>query len=121
MNRVDFRVYHIQYLYMKMSWEDFNEISLSELNKLPGIGKKTAIRIVSMRPFRCNNDLFKVRGLGKNILSKFGIEKEKKARMKWITMEDGIDYPVSCLAKHTDTGKIDFFWRIIKEKRQYLS
>lgn len=106
---------------MNLSWKDFNTLTIAELCKLPGIGKKTAIRIDSMRPFRANNDLFKVRGLGKNILKNLGIEKEKKARMRWMTMDDGIEYPYSCLAKHTETGKIDFFWRITKDKREYLT
>jgi hypothetical protein len=104
-----------------MSWEDFNELSFVEMCKLPGIGKKTATRIDCNRPFRCNNDLFKIKGLGKNILKNLGIEREKKLRMKWMTMDDGIDYPYSCLARHTETGKVDFFWRISKEKREYLT
>jgi hypothetical protein len=105
---------------MDIFWEDFNTMSFSQLCKLPGIGRTTAIRIIENRPYRQKNDLFKVRGLGKNTLASFGIEKDKKTRRKWMLMEDGIEYPTSCLAKHTSTGKIDFFWRIPKDKRQYL-
>lgn len=105
---------------MELNWKDFNEMSHGQICKLPGIGKKVADRIVSMRPFRTNNDLFKIKGLGATTLKKLGIEKEKKERKSWHLMEDGIEYPSYCLAKNTLTGKIDFFWRIAKPNREYL-
>lgn len=105
---------------MELNWKNFNEMSHAQICKLPGIGKKVADRIVSMRPFRSNNDLFKVRGLGAKTLLKFGIEKDKKERKSWYLMEDGIEYPSYALAKNKLTGKIDFFWRISKENREYL-
>jgi DNA uptake protein ComE-like DNA-binding protein len=33
-----------------------------ELCKLPGVGRTTAKRILGFRPFRNNDDLFKVKG-----------------------------------------------------------
>lgn len=105
---------------MELNWQNFNEMTFSALCKVPGIGKKVALRIIDNRPFRSNNDLFKIKGLGAGTLNKLGIEKEKKARRTWYTMEDGIEYPTYCLAKNTLTGKIDFFWRISKDKREYL-
>lgn len=105
---------------MQLNWTDFNEMSHKNICQLPGIGKKVADRIVSMRPFRGNNDLFKIKGLGKKTLSNFGIQKEKKERKVWYLMEDGIEYPSYALAKNTLTNKIDFFWRIPKDRREYL-
>ncbi len=105
---------------MELNYKDFNEMSHTQICKLPGIGKKVADRIVSMRPFRSNNDLFKIRGLGKNTLKNLGIEKIKKERKSWYLMDDGIEYPTYCLAKNKLTGKIDFFWRMPKESRIYL-
>lgn len=105
---------------MQLNWEDFNEMSYTGICKIPGIGKKVAERIIAMQPFRCNNDLFKVKGLGYNTLRNIGIEKEKKERKKWLLMPDGIEYPTSCLAKNTLTNQIDFFWRIDKDRREYL-
>lgn len=105
---------------MELNYKDFNEMPVKELQKLPKIGKKVAIRIAEMRPFRSNNDLFKVKGLGANTLRQFGIEKEKKERKKWILMDDGIEYPSYCFATNKLTGKLDFFWRIPKDKRLYL-
>lgn len=105
---------------MQLNWRDFNEMAYSKLCKLPGIGKKVAERIVDMRPYRSNNDLFKVRGLGATTLKKFGIEKEKKERKSWYMMDDGIEYPSYALARNTMTNKIDFFWRIPKDRREYL-
>ncbi len=37
-----------------------------ELRALPGVGRLTARNIVGMRPYRSSEDLFKVRGLGRN-------------------------------------------------------
>lgn len=105
---------------MQLNWEDFNEMSYTSICKLPGIGKKVADRVLANRPFRSNNDLFKIKGLGSKTLNSLGIEKVKKERKKWFLMEDGIEYPYSSLAKNISTGKIDFFWRIPKEKREYL-
>mgnify|MGYP001943422479 CR=1 FL=1 len=89
-----------------------------ELRALPGVGKMTAKNIVSMRPFRSSDDLFKVRGLGKSTLKKVGIEKTKKKRKKWIDI-DGIQYPHYSFAFHEVTGVMDFFWRIPREYRLY--
>jgi len=105
---------------MQLNWKDFNEMSLNQLQKVPGIGKKAAERIIDNRPFRSNNDLFKIKGLGAKTLANLGIEKTKKERKSWHLMEDGIEYPDSALAKNILTGKIDFFWRIPKDKREYL-
>lgn len=103
---------------MKLSYKDFNEMTSKELGKLPGIGKKTVRNIIGMRPFRSSDDLFKVRGLGKNTLKKVGIEKTKKQRKKWIEI-DGVQYPHYSFAFHEVTGVMDFFWRIPREYRLY--
>lgn len=104
----------------QLNWSDFNEMTYERLRKIPGIGMKVADRIIACRPFRCNNDLFKVRGLGKSTLKKLGIEKTQKERINWVMMYDGIEYPKTCLAKNTLTNQIDFFWRIEKSRREYL-
>jgi len=104
---------------MKLSYKDFNTKTFKEICKVPGIGKKTAKNIVAMRPFKANNDLFKVKGLGKGILLKLGIEKKKKPRKKWFTI-DGIEYPHYCFAFDERNPVImDFFWRIPREYRLY--
>lgn len=105
---------------MDLDWKDFNDMNYAQLCKLPGIGKKVADRILSMRPFRGNNDLFKIKGLGAKTLKNLGIEKVKKERKTWILMPDGIEYPSYSLALNTLTNTIDFFWRIPKDRRQYL-
>ena len=89
-----------------------------ELRALPGVGKLTARNIVGMRPYRSSEDLFRVRGLGKNTLKKLGIEKKKKKRKRWIDV-DGIQYPHYTFAFHEVTGVMDFFWRIPREFRLY--
>ena len=101
---------------MKLNYKDFNEMTEKELCNLSGVRRTTAKRILGMRPFRNNNDLFKVRGLGKKTLSEFGIEKPKKKKKKWYTI-DGVDYPDFALAKDKRYGNIDLFWRIPKEFR----
>ncbi|MDB4395998.1 helix-hairpin-helix domain-containing protein [bacterium] len=103
---------------MKLTYKDFNKMGGKELAKLQGIGKKTVQNIFGMRPFRSNDDLFKVRGLGKNTLMKLGIEKSKKKRKKWIDV-DGVMYPHYSFAFHEITGVMDFFWRIPREFRLY--
>lgn len=103
----------------EMSYENFNTMGISEMVAIPGIGKTTAKRIASMRPFKTNNDLFKVRGLGATTLKKLGIEKVKKERRKWYTIE-GKEYPQSACARDILTGEITFFWRIPKDRIQYL-
>ena len=104
---------------MKLNFKDFNTKSFKEICTIPGIGRKTASSIVAMRPFKNNNDLFKVKGLGKGILLKLGIEKKKKPRKKWITV-DGVDYPHYCFAYDERRPKfMDFFWRIPREYRLY--
>lgn len=105
---------------MELNWNNFNEMSFNNICKLPGIGKRVAERIVSMRPFRNNDDLFKIKGLGKRTLNNLGIHKLKKERKSWYLMEDGIEYPSYALARNILTNKIDFFWRIPKDKREYL-
>lgn len=104
---------------MKLSYKDFNTKTFKEIQAIPGIGRKTASAIVSMRPFKTDNDLFKVKGLGKGILLKLGIQKKKKPRKKWITIE-GVDYPHYCFAFDERNIKfMDFFWRIPREYRLY--
>jgi hypothetical protein len=106
---------------MNLNWRNFNEISYNKLCEIPGIGKKVAERIIANRPFRSDNDLFKIKGLGAKTLNKLGIEKTKKERKSWYLMEDGLEYPDFALARNILTGKIDFFWRIPKDKREYLT
>ena len=103
---------------VKLSYKDFNKMDDKELRALPGVGKNTAKNIVGMRPYRSSDDLFKVKGLGKNTLAKVGIEKTKKKRKKWIDV-DGTVYPHYTFAFHEETGAMDFFWRIPKEFRLY--
>ena len=105
---------------MDLNWKDFNEMAYNKICQLPGIGKKAADRIIANRPFRSNNDLFKIKGLGSRTLKNLGIEKMKKERKSWYLMDDGIEYPSYALAKNKLTGKIDFFWRISKDNREYL-
>jgi hypothetical protein len=105
---------------MHLNWKDFNEMAYNNICNIPGIGKKVAERVISNRTYRSNNDLFKIKGLGARTLKTLGIEKLKKERKSWYLMEDGIEYPSYALAKNTLTGKIDFFWRIAKDKREYL-
>jgi len=89
----------------------------SELCKVPGVGRTTAARIMGFRPFRNNDDLFKVKGLGRKTLKDLGIIKTKKKKKKWYTI-DGVDYPDNALAKDKRYGTIDLFWRIPKENRE---
>jgi len=105
---------------MKLNYKDFNKMSDKELRKLPGVGKTTVARIVGFRPFRNNNDLFKVKGLGAKTLKKLGIVKSKKKKKKWYTI-DGVDYPDTSLARDKKYGTIDFFWRIDKDNRESIS
>jgi len=102
-----------------MTYEDFNELNIDQLMCMDGIGKTTAKRLVAMRPYRSNDDLFKVKGLGKTTLKRMGIEKSVKERKQWFNV-DGTDYPMAAVARHKDTKKIDLFWRIPKEDREYL-
>ncbi len=104
---------------MKLNYKDFNEKTYKAICKLPGIGKKTADNIVAMRPFRSNEDLFKIRGLGKNTLMKLGIEKKKKPRKTWFNI-NGVEYPHYCFAFDERYPEVmDFFWRIPREFRLY--
>lgn len=102
----------------KLSYKDFNNMNDEELRALPGVGRKTATNIVCNRPYRSSDDLFKIRGLGKNTLLKFGIERKKKKRKSWIDI-DGTMYPHYSFAVHELTGVMDLFWRIPKEYRLY--
>ena len=63
---------------MKLNYKDFNKMNRSELCKIPGVGRTTAARIMGFRPFRNNDDLFKVKGLGIKTLKNLGIQKTKK-------------------------------------------
>lgn len=106
----------------KLNYKDFNEMSHKKMCQIPGIGKTTATRIIAMRPFRSNQDLFKIKGLGKATLERLGIKKEKKQRKKWLQHpydDKGVDYPHYCFAHDTLTGQLDFFWRIPRERRKY--
>tara|TARA_R110001606_G_scaffold264795_1_gene413458 strand:+ start:772 stop:1161 length:390 start_codon:yes stop_codon:yes gene_type:complete len=104
---------------MKLNYKDFNEKTYKAICKLPGIGKKTADNIVAMRPFRSNEDLFKIRGLGNNTLMKLGIEKKKKPRKTWFNI-NGVEYPHYCFAFDERYPEVmDFFWRIPREFRLY--
>ena len=103
---------------VKLSYKDFNKMNDKELRALPGVGKNTAKNIVGMRPFRSSDDLFKVKGLGKNTLAKVGIEKTKKKRKKWIDIDGTMYHHYTCTF-HGVTGAMDFFWRIPKEFRLY--
>ena len=60
---------------MKLNYKDFNKMTVKELCNLPGVGRTTAKRIAGMRPYRTDDDLFKVKGLGKKTLKGVGIEK----------------------------------------------
>ena len=71
---------------MKLNYKDFNKMNDKELRSLPGVGRTTAKRIVSFRPFRSNEDLFKVKGLGKKTLKEMGIEKIKKKKRNGILL-----------------------------------
>jgi len=102
---------------MKLNYKDFNNLSEKELCNIPGIGRTTAKRIVGWRPFKNNDDLFKIKGLGKKTLSGVGIEKVKKKKKRWYTI-DGVDYPDFALAKDKRYGNIDLFWRVPKEFRE---
>ena len=108
---------------MKLNYKDFNKLSLKELCKIPGIGRTTAKRITGWRPFKSNDDLFRVKGLGKKTLKSVGIEKTKKKRKKWMkhpTENDGVEYPHNCFATDIKTNQLDFFWRIPRERRLYF-
>lgn len=102
----------------KLSYKDFNKMNDKELRALPGVGRKTATNIVCNRPYRSSEDLFKIRGLGKQTLKNLGIEKKQKKRKKWIDV-DGFVYPHYAFGFHEITGVMDFFWRIPKEFRLY--
>ena len=99
---------------MKLNYKDFNEMTEKALRKLPGVGNTTVKRIIGMRPFRNNDDIFRVKGLGKKTLKNLGIEKPKKKQKKWYTI-DGVDYPDFALVKDKRYDRIDLFWRIPKE------
>ena len=102
---------------MKLNYKDFNQMSAAQLKKLPGVGNTTVNRIIAFRPFRNNEDLFKIKGLGKTTLKKLGIQKKKKKKKKWYAV-DGVDYPDSALAKDKRYGHLDLFWRIPIEFRE---
>jgi len=107
---------------MKLNYNDFNKLTLKELCKITGIGRTSAKRICAMRPFKSNDDIFKVKGVGKKTLNNVGIKKTKKQRKKWMkhpTEDDGVDYPHNCFATDIKTGLLDFFWRIPRDRRIY--
>lgn len=49
---------------------DLNSASVGELEALPGIGRKTAERIISTRPYQSVDDLKRVKGIGDKTLEK---------------------------------------------------
>lgn len=49
---------------------DVNHADLDALSALPGIGRRTAQRIVEARPFASVDDLLRVRGIGPRKLSR---------------------------------------------------
>ncbi len=106
---------------MKLTYKEFNCLEYSEL-LMDGIGKNTAKRIVACRPFRQDSDLFKIRGLGKKTLARYGIQKPTKYRKVTKSyLIDGEEVSSRYLARHTKTGQIDYFWRILpKDQREYL-
>lgn len=107
---------------MELNYKNFNTLTIREMCNIPGIGRTTAKRICAMRPFKTNNDLFKVKGLGNRTLKNVGIEKVKKERKKWMKHpynSDGVDYPHNCFAIDHKTGQLDFFWRIPRDRRIY--
>tara|TARA_R100000900_G_C3293139_1_gene156178 strand:+ start:308 stop:760 length:453 start_codon:yes stop_codon:yes gene_type:complete len=104
---------------MKLNYKDFNKMTEKELCNLPGVGRTTAKRVLGFRPFRNNDDLFKVKGLGRKTLKNLGIQKTKKKKKKWFTI-DGVDYPDYSLARDSKYGTIDLFWRVPKERRESI-
>ena len=65
---------------MKLNYKDFNKLTEKELCKLPGVGRTTAKRVLGFRPFRNNEDLFKVKGLGKKTLKNLGKKLKRKRK-----------------------------------------
>lgn len=106
-----------------LTYKDFNEMSEKQLYKLDGIGRTVAKRIIHNRPFRSDKDLLKIKGLGKKTLENLGVVfKKRKVKDKTAYYMDGelIDISTQAYAIDNLTGKITFFWRIPKERRQYL-
>lgn len=106
-----------------ISYEYFNVMDADELTKLDGIGKLVAKRIILNRPFRTNKDLLKIKGLGKQTLTKLGIvlsTRAKKDKTEYFMDNVLVDVSTRAYAKNTNTGKVDYFWRIPREYRQYL-
>lgn len=107
-----------------LTYKDFNTMEEKQLAKLDGIGRTVAKRIVANRPFRNDKDLLKIKGLGKKTLENLGLQvvKRRKPKDKTVYYRDGeiIDISTQAYAKDTKTGKIDYFWRIPKERRHYL-
>lgn len=94
----------------------------TQLLELKGVGKVTAKRILDRRAkykFTCNEDLLKVKGLGKATLQKNGVT--FKIREKAATLNSGQSVKLSDgFAQDSQTGKIDYFWRIPKENRMFF-
>ena len=99
---------------MKLNYKDFNKMSDKQLRKLPGVGRTTVARIVGFRPFRNNNDLFKVKGLGIKTLKKLGIVKDKREsisepspwvlRMRRISERIRREGPEGTMSKYVDNS-----------------
>lgn len=46
-------------------------------------------------------------------------KKTKKKTIRHPSENNGVEYPPNCFATDTQTGKLDFFWRIPRERRIY--
>lgn len=106
-----------------LTYEDFNTLEEKNMCKLEGIGKLVAKRIVANRPYRSNKDLLKIKGLGKKTLENLGViltTKPKKDKTQYFMDGELIDVSTLAYAINTHTKKVDFFWRIPKEFREYL-
>lgn len=107
-----------------MTYKDFNNAKVEDLVKFKGVGPVLAKRIMdraSKYPFTRNEDLLKVKGLGKKTLEKLGIKVESKTRVKKVELVGHGNVNLSDgYAKDARDGKIDWMWRIPQEHRIYF-